>query len=853
MPRVISGLLVGLGLLGVTVFVAAKPPLPGKSGSEENAPIRLHNGWMISPAGKHAFLGDMPVGSALSPDQKTLAVVNGGAAANALNLIDVATGEIRQTETLSRAQLSGVAWSKDGSTLYVSGGNSSQIHVFSVVDGKAQAKESLTVPDLYKLNEAAEPGSGKTPGYLSGLELSADGSTLYVTNLTTDSVYALSLPDGKIKAKRQVGADARPAAPRLSPDGKTLYVPLWGKLQVLALNPETLETEKSFVVGAHPNTVLLTRDGKRMFVSCGNSDAVYVVNTEDGQTSERIAMSLTPNAPAGATPSALALSPDEETLFVVNSDNNCVAVVEVETPGRSTVKGFIPTAWYPTMVTVAPDGKRLFIGSGKGLGTGPNGSPEGGKIDPVAPKGYPYIVTLFKGVVSTVEIPDARKLAEYTRQVYANCPYTADTLKVQPNNAPKAGSNAVPSKVGDPSPIKHVLYIIKENRTYDQVFGDMTDKNGKKIGNGDPNLCLFPEKVTPNHHALAREFVLLDNIYCDGEVSVDGHHWSNGAYVPDAMQRTWPAQYGGKGGPPIRYGDFGDPLAETPAGRIWDVIEKAGKTYRTYYYHVEKNRDEEWAKARAARERDYLAADLFVKDVEEWDKNGQMPNFMVMALSEDHTSGTRPGAFTPQACVASNDLGLGKIVEACAKSRYWKEMVIFVIEDDAQNGPDHVDAHRTVALAISPYTRRGAVDSTFYTTSSVLRTIELLMGANPMSMYDAAATPLYSSFTNKANLNPYKCREAQIDLNAKNASTAYGATRSLAFDFSEPDLLTPADEDALNRILWHSIKGEDAPYPGIVRRALFAPEGRPINTTESEEEEKEERTKKVKATKEEKR
>jgi YVTN family beta-propeller protein len=836
-PRVVVGGLAVLALAALALASSAQPPqsrnvAPGKTGKADTAPIRLHNGWTITPAGKHVFTGDTLTGSALSPDGKTLAVSNGGGSENALTLIDTATGEARQRFPLNRAQSVGLAFAPDGKTLYVGGGNSGQVHVVKFApDGKAELAQAITVSELYRLDERPSADSGKAPAYLSGLAVSPDGKTLYAANLPNDTIYALELPGGTVKAKRTLGALDRPGVLRFAPDGKTLYAALWGKGQVLALDPATLETRQTMTVGAHPNDLLPTRDGKRLFVSCGNADAVFVVDPATGQTGERLLMTLTPAAPAGATPSALALSPDEKRLYVANSDNNSVAVVEVETPGRGTVRGFIPTAHYPTVVAVSPDGKRLFVGSSKGIGTGPNGSPEGGKIDPVAPKGYPYIVTLLKGVISTVETPDLKGLAAYTKQVYANCPYTKDALKDAPARAPKPGSNAVPSRVGDPSPIKHVLYVIKENRTYDQVFGDMTDAKGKRIGNGDPNLCLFGEDVTPNHHALAREFVLLDNTYCDGEVSVDGHHWTNGAYVPDFMQRTWPAQYGGKGAPPLTVD-----LAATPTGRVWDQCRKANVPFRTYYYHTTDTRSEEWAAARGRGERDYVAADIFIKDVERWERDGGMPRFMVMALSEDHTRGTRPGAFTPKACVASNDLALGKIVEALSKSRYWKETAIFVIEDDAQNGPDHVDAHRTMALVISPYTRRGAVDSTFYTTCSVLRTMELILGLQPMSQYDASATPMYNAFTNKPDLRPYTNRPARIDLAVKNGQTAYGAQRSLAFDFSEPDRLTTDDEDALNRILWHSVKGESAPYPGIVRRPLFVVGGRPVNATETETE-----------------
>lgn len=842
MSRLIIRLLIGLTALLLAALVFADPPrtgiLPGKVRTKEAELIRLHNGWKLTPAGKQVVLGDTLTGCALSPDGKYLAVINGGAAANAVSLIDTTTGMATQTLEVNRAQSNGIAWTADGKTLYVAGGNSGEIYPFTVADGQMQATAPITIPEVYTLNEKPSPESGKSLPYLYGLTLSADAKTLYATNLTNDTIYALELGTGTIRAKKALDGQPRPGCLRLSPDGKTLYATLWGKASVLALDPETLEIKQTVTVGAHPNDMVLTKNGRRLFVSCGNADAVYVIDTATGQVSERIAMTMTPHAPAGATPSSLALSPDEKKLYVANSDNNSVAVVEVEQANRSTVQGYIPTPRYPTLVTVSQDGKRLFIGSSKGNGTGPNGSPEGGKIDPVAPKGYPYIVNLLKGIVSTVEVPDAKQLAAYTKQVYANCPYTTDTLTEKPANPPRAGSNPIPSKVGDPSPIKHILYIIKENRTYDQVLGDMTDAGGKPIGNGDPNLCLFGEEVSPNHHALAREYVLLDNTYCDGEVSVDGHHWSNGAYVPDFMQRTWPAQYGGKGAPPLN-----EALAATPAGRIWDQCRKKNVPFRTYYYHTTDTRSDEWAAARARGDRDYVAANIYIKDIQDWEKTGNMPGFMVMALSEDHTSGTRPGRFTPKASVASNDLAIGKIIEALSKSRFWKEMAVFIIEDDAQNGPDHVDAHRTMALVVSPYTRRAAVDSTFYSTCSLLRTMELILGLPPMSQYDAAATPMYNAFSNKADITPYTCRPAKIGLDAKNTGTAFGASRSLAFDFSEPDLLTTADEDALNRILWHSVKGTDEPYPGITRRPLFTPYTgfpRVINVAESEEEEESE-------------
>ncbi|RYX85958.1 hypothetical protein EON83_04165 [bacterium] len=806
--------------------------------------IQLHNGWKISPVGtRHETMGDLLLGGVLSPDGKWLAFVNGGGAAHQVHLADSSSGKVLVSLPVERAQSSGgMAFSPDGRRLYVSGANAGRVYVFEVgTEGTLTAAPALVMSQLQNaLPRKADPGkdAGRDPfredapeekAYLGGLTISPDGGTIYLSNLAGDSVFAIDAMTGGKKAQCKLEDMSRPSAVAMAPDGKSLYVALWGGAKVLVLDTTTLETRATVRVGSHPNALLVTRDGERLFVSCGNDDSVYSLDTETRTVREKMNMRLTPRAPAGATPSALALSPDQKTLYVVNSDNNDVAMVDVSVEGRSRVEGFIPTAWYPTFVVASNDGKRLFIGNGKGLFTGPNDKKR--PISPVAPGGSPYIVELLRGVLSTVPVPDAAQLSTYTRQVYSNSPYS-DALLDVPVGAPKAGRNPIPSGPKTDSPIKHVLYIIKENRTYDQVLGDLKDASGKPIGNGDPALTLFDEQVTPNHHALSREFVTLDNLYVNGEVSVDGHHWSNGAYVPDSMQRTWPSSYGGKGAPPIRYGDSGDPLSETPNGRIWDLCERAGLPFRTYYSSVDKRRSEEWAVAKAVKEqRDFVLADVFINDVKQWEGKGDMPSLMVMSLGEDHTQGTKPGVFTPKACVASNDLAIGKIVEACSKSRFWKNMAIFVIEDDAQNGPDHVDAHRTVALVASPYTRRRTVDSTFYSTCSLLRTMELILGLPPMSQYDAAATPLYNSFTSRPDFTGYTCRPALIDMKARNTKAAVGAKASLTLDLSAPDRLTVNDEDTLNRVLWHSIKGTNVPYPGIVRRPLFNLQGRPVTTS----------------------
>ena len=777
----------------------------GPLGPNPTDGIRLATGAVITPAGSHQITGDMIQTAEVSPDGKNIAMNCGGAAAHRILLLDPATGLIRQSIPVGRTQGTGLAWAPDSRTLYANGGNSGRIHVLKIDDnGRAVEGTPITLD-----------GTGS---FQSGLTVSPDGTRLLVADVAVPTLRLIDPSTGKEVTRRALKRRERPGVLRWAPDGKTVLVADWGSDKVHIVDAVSLESLKTIKAGGHPNDIRIA--GDRVFVSCGNADQVVVFDRQSGTVSERIHTALTPKAPIGATPSAIAVAPDGKTLYVANSDTNSIMVVDVAEPGKSEPEGFIPTAHYPTAVAVSPDGKRLLVGCGKGLGTGPNPPPasEKGTARPT----YPYIATLLKGVVSTVALPNRTQLATYTKQVYANNPYSSDSFRETPANAPKPGNSIVPSKVGRQSPIRHVLYIIKENRTYDQVFGDM------EKGDGDKDLAIYGEEVTPNHHALAREYVLFDNFFANGEVSVDGHHWSNAAYVPDSMQRLWHAQYGAKGSPPIRYGDFNDPLANTPAPRLWDRAAENGLSFRTYYYHTDKNRSDEWADARAKGVRDHVAADIFLRDLDRWETEGNLPNLMVMALSEDHTKGLTPGANTPQACVASNDLALGKIVEACSKSKFWKEMAIFVVEDDAQNGPDHVDAHRTVALVISPYTRRaGMLDSTFYNTTSMLRTIELLLGLGPMSPFDAAATPMSRAFGTKPDTTPFRCRDARIDLNAVNPSKSALAAMSKHLDFSAPDRLTVDDEQLLNRVLWHQAKGMHSPYPGLVRRPWFWPNGRP--------------------------
>ncbi|MBX6314978.1 MAG: phosphoesterase, partial [Isosphaeraceae bacterium] len=390
-------------------------------------------------------------------------------------------------------------------------------------------------------------------------------------------------------------------------------------------------------------------------------------------------------------------------------------------------------------------------------------------------------------------------------------------------------NHPIPRKVGDPSPIKYCVYIIKENRTYDQVFGDIPE------GNGEPAICLFPEKVTPNHHALAKEFVLLDNFYVESEVSADGHEWSMGAYATDFVERTWPLGY--RGDRRVPYPSEGAfEIARPSGGYLWDRAAAKGISYRSYGEFIDNGKtpnDPSTTKVKALQghfdpkfrgfDMDYpdqKRADRFLEELAAFEEQGDLPRLIILRLPNDHTSGTSPGKPTPTAYLADNDLALGRVVEGLSKSRFWKQMAIFVVEDDAQNGSDHIDAHRTVALVVSPYIKRKSVDSTMYTTSSMLRTMELILGLDPMSQFDAAARPMYRSFTSEPDFTPYTHRPVNVDLNEKNTLTAWGAEKSRQLNLEIEDR---ADDLVFNEIIWKAVKGADSPMPPPVRAAFVLP------------------------------
>ena len=786
----------------------------------------LPNGWRITPAGtKVAEMGDMVMNLTVSPDGKSVIAMHSGYTPHGLTVIDTASHKVVQEVPLKSTWL-GMAWSPDGKSLYVSGGNA---------DG---SKTARTVAPVYILSFAAGRLDGANPArfvepavpldkiFWSGVARHPTRPVLYAANrsLTADpsTVVAFDAASRQVVARIPVGAS--PYQTLLSRDGKRLYVSNWSSRNVSVIDTASNRVVSTIEVGANPNDMKLSADG-RLFVACSNDNTVRVIDTVGMKMIETIATSLTPHAPEGSTPNALEIDPVRKLLFVANADNNDLAVVDIAKPSHSVVAGFVPTGWYPSALVIAEKGAALYVGVAKGEAAYPDIM---GPDSPLRVRGQTEdvsIKTLQSSAVERISLATLKtKLASYTRQVYANSPYN-DALLARA--LPSAVPSVIPSEVGKGSAIHHVIYILKENRTYDQVFGDMTK------GNGDARLTIFGRQITPNHHALADQFVLLDNMYCDGEVSEDGHSWSMGAYATDFNEKGWPTNYGGHSG-------LAWAAAKVPnSGYLWDMAKRYNLTYRSYGEYASRVSNSTTAVMDARQgiygllghvssayggntTRDGENADVFIREFDEFeanidspDANKRLPNVIVMSLPEDHTKGTSPGAYTPQASVAGNDIALGRIVDRVTHSKYWADTAIFVIEDDAQDGPDHVDARRTVALAISPYIHRGTVDSTVYTTSSILRTIELLLGLPPMSQYDAAATPMYASFGVTPDVRPYSAIQPLIDINAKNVRTAYGAPESAKMDFAEED---KAPMHRLNEIIWKSIKGPDSVMPAPVHR-----------------------------------
>jgi YVTN family beta-propeller protein len=798
--------------------------------------VLLPNGWSLRPAGKQYSLGsDFPVTIATHPTAPLLAVLFAGYGEHEVATIDPETGRVHGKVVIPQSY-GGLAWSPDGKRLYVGGGFDQVIYRFDrdgdLLGGRAAIRYEggliarLLPPDGPRLDDRTERGTLPAEGAIAGLAVSADNQTLWVANPFAHTIARFDANTGERLAEVKLPEGSYPYALTLHPSRNVLYTSLWGAAKVAELDTANNTLLGQFATQEHPNEMVLSKDGNTLYVANANRNTVSVINTIDGKSRETINTAISPQAPSGSTPNSIALTPDEKVLFIANANTNDLAVIDVSKPGESRPLGFIPTGWYPTSVRVAKDGGSIYIANGKGgrskaNRSGPN--PLTRDSDPT----MEYIGGLFEGTLSVVPNPGPAQMVAFTQTVYdcspvnRNDPVAADQ--------PSQKSNPIPAKIGDPSPIKYCIYIIKENRTYDQVLGDIPE------GNGDPSICLFPEKVTPNQHAIAKGFVLLDNFYVESEVSADGHEWTMGAYATDFVERTWPLSY--RGDRRVPYPSEGAlKVAEPSGGYLWDKAAEKGVSYYSFGEFIqngETSDDPSTTTIEALKGHfdpqfrgydlsypDMKRAERVLAKVKEWEAEGEMPQLVIVRLPNDHTSGTRPGAPTPTAMVAENDLAMGKLLEGLSRTKFWPKMAVFSVEDDAQNGPDHVDAHRTIAFVAGPYVQRKHVDSNMYSTSSMLRTMELILGLDPMSQFDASARPMYDSFTAQPDLKPYDALPAGVPIDERNKRTAWGAKLSQELNLATEDA---ADDLLFNEIIWKSVRGAESPMPAPVRAAFIFP------------------------------
>jgi len=773
--------------------------------------VTLPNGWALTPIGRSFPLGDLPLNMVLSKSNQLMAVTNNGQGAQSIQLINPITEKVLDSKIIERSWY-GLAFSADEKKLYASGGHNNRIEIFSIENNK------LTLSDSIVLGK-------KWPNKVSPAGIAIDDSKqlLYIVTREDNQLYVVDLKNKQIIHKQALDGEAYACV--LSPNQEFLYISCWGCDKVYQFSTSQRKMLAEIPVGDNPNEMVLNKKGTILYVANANDNSVSVINTKEQKVVEILNVALYPDAPNGSTTNGLALTANEKTLYVANADNNCLAVYDVSKPVQSKSKGFIPVGWYPTNVKVV--GNKIFVTNGKGFSSkanvyGPN--PFANKQivlhhegDPNKPKGVEYIAGLFMGTMSVINIPSPKQMSVYSQVVYQNTPYNKGKEKIVQGEA----GNPIPRRVGDKSPIKYVFYVIKENRTYDQVLGDM------KEGNGDPRLTLFGENITPNQHALARNFVLLDNFYVDGEVSMDGHNWTMGAYATDFLEKSWVSSYGGRGG--SYDGEGNRKVANNKGGFFWDHAKKAGVSFRSYGEFVDNYKanipvlEGNFCKYFTGYNNSVMDTTRFYQWKRDFDSLlaiNKVPQFNSVRFSNDHTEGLRLGRPTPYAHVADNDFAVGLFVEYLSKSPIWKETAIFIVEDDAQNGADHVDAHRSIAFVAGGFVKRGYVDHTMYSTSSALRTMELILGIPPMSQYDAAATPMWRCFTSTPNLNSFNALMPTIHLKEKNTARNEWQRRSEQFNLAKEDAVPDLE---FNKVLWHGLKGDHIPFPGPKRAAFYKP------------------------------
>jgi len=761
-------------------------------GKTRDGRVLLPNGWYLSPAGKQIPLGGFPLNVVPVPHSNYAVTTSNGYGDHFLAVVDVNTQTIKSRVPIHEGWM-GLAVSPDGGTIYASAGDEDRVLVYRLRNGDLILRDSIAFP------------KGSFP---AGLALNKSANVLFAAGNLSNSVISVDLQTARVVFDVPVGH--KPYACVFNAATNRIYVTNWGGDTVSALDADTGFLLATIQVEAKPNALLLNRDGRTLFVANGDHNSVSVVDLTVNRVIERIDVSLPGVRLPGTIPNALALSSSGRTLYVADADANAIAVVDVSIAGRSAIAGFIPTGWFPTALTIVPLHAKdmLVVTNAKGAQSYGIGTTLGPNETYSTTSTFP--AKLMQGTVSFIPQASSALLLRYTKEVRENSPSVAQRTILPP------------FPLGKDCPIRHVFYIIKENRTYDQVLGDLPE------GNGDPRFTLFGELVTPNEHALARQFTLIDNLYHNAEVSATGHFWTDSAYATEYVEKLWPSTYSGRGGAGRRLEYHDDDDDYPSSGFLWDLCKRQGMTYRSYgefgrVLGAEPGHVRPATKGLAGHVNpDYLGADAIAsfsdlqrygvwhKEFVEFVGKGTLPSLEVISLPGDHTVATRPGYPTPKAMVAENDFVLGKMIDDISHSLYWKDSAIFVIEDDPQSGPDHVDCHRTTAFVISPYVRRRFVDHQMYSSVSMLLTMEKILGLPPMTQFDAKATPMWSLFQSHADLSPYVKTQPNVDLKEINTQSSYGASESSKMLLDAAD---EADDGELNEILWKSMRGSDSVMP----------------------------------------
>ncbi len=750
------------------------------TGPTDDGAVVIPGGRLIKPWGQYIQAGSFPMNLLSWPD-RTLAVISNDGKGLApgklqsIQLVDTDRAEVLQTINRDRpgSFFFGLALSDDGTRLYVAGGGDNKVEIFHLAaDGLSLEKS----------------GEFEVGGYPSGLELDEQRHVLFVTAQLDGDLVAVDLDSGEEAWRKHLGV--LPYDIKMSPDNKVLFVSMWGRSdldspgQVVAVDADTSNVLAKIDVGKNPEAMAMASDG-RLFVPCSDADRIDVIDTRTKTVVMSINLRRDGSAAVGLSPSSVALDESRGRLYVTCAQKNSVDVLDMQS---GDILGSIPTAWYPTAVGIRTSDGMVLVSTGKGQGIGPKESTDD-------------IHKFMHGSLNLIAAPTDEQLEQGAAEVKY---YNERPLSFFPDRC-LGKAFPLPRSIDEPSPIKHVVFILRENKTYDQNLGDL------ETGDGDPDLVMFGENLTPNLHALAREFCSLDNFYADIEVSVQGHYWMVAGTINDYSERIWHASYRDDS----RFPSTGTQQADYPAGKyIWQNLFTHDIPFRDYGEPLgvvgEMDKFAPFVNSDYMLDLGmYLYSTPDTQRVEWiWEEieAGMFPPFLYVALLNDHTYGTKPGQPTPQWMVAENDYATGLLVDRITHSKYWPETLIIITEDDPQSGADHIDGHRSFALFISPFTKKGYTSSVQYSFSSLIRTYSLILGLPALNILDESAAPVYDCFRSEPDLSTYDVRDMNISYEENNYATP-GALASDRMDFTTVDRA-----DGLGKVLWLATHPND-PLP----------------------------------------